>query len=135
MKELTVNATLDALCQVQEFIESQLEMAAFPTQTITEVSIAVEEIYVNIARYAYNNEVGQATICLQIGGDPMSVSIQFSDNGIPFDPFANDDPDITLPVELRDIGGLGILIVKRSMDRVHYSYEHGKNILTITKSK
>ena len=135
MQELTVNATLDTLSQVQKFVESQLEAAAFPMQTIMEISIAVEEIYVNIARYAYNPQVGQATIRLQIIENPLSVSIQFLDNGAPFNPLAKEDANIKLPVELRDIGGLGILMVKRSMDCVDYTYEHGTNILTITKSK
>lgn len=134
MKELTVLATLDALTEVQSFVESELELAGVAMKTMLQVSICVEEIYVNISNYAYQPDIGEATICCSIGGDPMQVIIQFLDAGKPFDPLAEEDADITLSAEERDIGGLGILMVKKSMDLVTYSYENGKNILTLLKN-
>lgn len=134
MKELTVPATLESLEQVQAFIEAELEANGCPMKTILQISIAVEEIYVNIAHYAYHPDTGEATIRCQVGGDPLQVDIQFLDSGKPFDPLKKPDADTTLSAEERDIGGLGILMVKKSMDGVDYAYRDGKNILTIRKN-
>ena len=98
-----------------------------------QIAIAVEEIYVNIARYAYHPEVGEATIRCEVGGEPLQVVIQFMDGGKPYNPLEKDDPDTTLGVEEREIGGLGIFMVKKSMDDISYTYADGKNILTIRK--
>ncbi|MEG1682794.1 MAG: ATP-binding protein [Oscillospiraceae bacterium] len=134
MKELTVPATLEELSTVQTFVEGELEAHACAMKTIMQISIAVEEIYVNIAHYAYHPEVGEAAVRCEIGGEPLQITIQFLDRGKPFNPLAKTDADITLSAEERNIGGLGILMVKKSMDRVDYSYEDGKNILTIKKT-
>ena len=134
MKELTVAATLENLTPVQSFIEEELEAAGCPMKAMVQISVAVEEIYVNIAHYAYHPEIGEATVRCCVGGDPLQVTIQFLDSGKPFDPLQKPDADTTLSAEERDIGGLGILMVKKSMDAVEYTYESGKNILTIRKS-
>ncbi|MDC7291701.1 ATP-binding protein [Blautia schinkii] len=133
MKELTVAATLENLGAVQSFIEQELEQCECPMKAIMQISVAVEEIYVNIAHYAYHPTVGEATVRCEVGGDPVHVTIQFMDSGKPFDPLAKPDADTSLTAEERGIGGLGILMVKRSMDQVDYAYESGKNILTIRK--
>ena len=97
--------------------------------------MALEEIFINIAHYAYHpGQAGTATIRCCVGGDPLQVTIQFLDNGKPFNPLAKEDTDITLSAEERGIGGLGILMVKKSMDAVDYAYENGSNVLTIKKS-
>ncbi len=134
MKELTVPATLEKLEAVQAFIEAELEANDCPMKVMMQISIAVEEIYVNIAHYAYHPEIGEATVRCQVGGNPLHVTIQFLDSGKPFDPLAKPDADTTLSAEERSIGGLGILMVKKSMDDVDYTYEDGKNILTIRKT-
>ena len=134
MKELTVPATLEQLETVQAFIEGELEQHGCPMKTMLQVSVAVEEIYVNIARYAYHPELGEATIRCAVGGDPLQVTIQFLDSGKPFDPLAKPDADITLSAEERQIGGLGILMVKKTMDDVLYEYKDGCNILTLKKN-
>ena len=133
MKELTVPATLEKLEEVQAFIEGELEKHGCPMKAAMQISIAVEEIYVNIAHYAYHPEIGEATVRIAVGGDPLQVTIQFLDSGKPFDPLAKPDADTTLSAEERDIGGLGILMVKRSMDDVAYEYKDGCNILTLKK--
>ena len=133
MKEITLPATLENLASVQSFIEEELEAADCPVKAMMQISIAVEEIYVNIARYAYNPEVGEATVRCAVGDDPLQVTIQFLDSGRPFDPLAKPDTDTSLSAEERDIGGLGILMVKKSMDDVQYRYEDGCNILTLKK--
>lgn len=134
MKELTVPATLEKLDAVQAFIEGELEENGCPMKAVMQISIAVEEIYVNIAHYAYHPEIGEATIRCCVGGDPLQVTVQFLDHGKPFDPLAKQDADTTLSAEERDIGGLGILMVKKSMDDVAYEYRDGCNILTLKKS-
>ena len=134
MKELTVSATLEKLEEVQAFIAGELEEYGCPMKAAMQISIAVEEIYVNIAHYAYHPEVGEATVRCCVGGDPLQVTIQFLDSGKPFDPLSKPDTDVSLSAEERKIGGLGILMVKKSMDDVTYEYRGGFNILTLKKN-
>ena len=133
MKDITVDATLDNLEVVQDFVREELESRGCSMKVMMQIEIAVEEIYVNIVHYAYNPEVGKATIRCEVLDNPMQVVIQFLDSGVPFDPLAKEDADITLSAEERNIGGLGIFMVKQSMDEVNYEYKEGKNVLTIKK--
>ena len=133
MKDITVDATLDNLEVVQNFVSEELEMQGCSMKVMMQIEIAVEEIYVNIVHYAYNPEIGKATIRCEVTDNPMQVIIQFLDSGVPFDPLAKKDADITLSAEEREIGGLGIFMVKQSMDEVSYDYKEGKNVLTIKK--
>ena len=133
MKELTIEAKVENLQEVLAFVDEQLEAHNCPMREQMQLDVAVEELFVNIASYAYNPEVGPATILVQTEGDPLSVIITFVDHGVPYDPLAKEDPDITLSADERQIGGLGIFIVKKSMDEVVYRYEDGKNILSIKK--
>ena len=98
-----------------------------------QVELAVEEIFVNISSYAYHPETGEVEIDVDIDANPSTITIRFSDRGHPFDPLAKPDADTTLTAEQRQPGGLGILLVKKSMDQVAYAYENEKNILTIQK--
>lgn len=135
MVEQIFPAQLDQLEQVQAFVGKQLELYDCPNKLKFQLDVAVEEIFVNIAHYAYRPEqAGEATVRCCVGGDPLQVTIQFLDHGKPFNPLAKKDADTTLSAEERQIGGLGILMVKKSMDAVDYAYEDGKNILTIKKS-
>ena len=133
MKNITVEATLENLEVVQNFVSEELENQGCPMKVMMQIEIAVEEIYVNIVHYAYNPTVGEATIRCEVTDNPMQVIIQFLDSGVPFDPLAKKDADITLSAEEREIGGLGIFMVKQSMDEVSYEYKEGKNVLTIKK--
>ena len=133
MKELTIEAKVENLQDVLAFVDEQLEAYNCPMREQMQLDVAVEELFVNIASYAYNPEVGPATILVQTEGDPLSVIITFVDHGVPYDPLAKEDPDITLSADERQIGGLGIFMVKKSMDEVVYRYEDGKNILSIKK--
>ena len=134
MIESIFPATEDQLEPVQSFIDGDLEQYDCPPKAQIQLAVAVEEIFINIVRYAYHPEVGLATVRCSVGGDPLQVTIQFLDNGKPFNPLAKEDTDITLSAEERGIGGLGILMVKKSMDAVDYAYENGSNVLTIKKS-
>ena len=102
-------------------------------KTMTAVCVAVEEVFVNIARYAYAGGDGDVNLSIALSEKDSTVTFRISDRGIPFDPLQKPDPDITLSADEREIGGLGILITKKTMDTVSYAYENGQNILTMTK--
>ena len=98
-----------------------------------QITVAVEEIFVNIAHYAYSPETGEARVLCEAREDPLSMSITFLDAGRKFNPLENEEPDTALSAEERDIGGLGIFLTKKFMDNVEYSYEDGKNIFKMQK--
>lgn len=134
MKELFIETERKNLPQVQAFIDEQLEAVGCPMLTQTAIDIAVEELFVNIASYAYDPEIGIAVVQVSVCESPLSVEITFIDNGKQYDPLAKADPDTTLSVKERKKGGLGIFMVKNTMDNVSYEYKDGKNILTIKKN-
>lgn len=131
--ELTVDATLDNLRLVNAFLEEHLEEADCPLKAQMQISVAAEEIYVNIAHYAYAPETGTATLRLELQEEPPAVTLTFLDSGIPFNPLDRTDPDVSLPAEEREIGGLGIFMTRKSMDDLRYEFRDGQNILTLTK--
>ena len=133
MKKLEINAEVENLDEVLSFIDKNLESAECPMNTQMQLDIAVEEIFVNIAHYAYGDGHGNAEILFGISEEQPEVTIEFRDRGIPFNPLLKDDPDTTLSAEERKIGGLGIFMVKKSMDDISYRYEDGQNILRIIK--
>lgn len=134
MKELTVDATIGNVAAVTAFVDEQLEQLDCPMKTQMQVDIAIDELFGNIAHYAYDPDVGAATVRVEVVENPLAVVITFIDNGVPYDPLANADPDITLSAEEREVGGLGIYMVKKSMDDISYEYKDGQNILRIKKN-
>ena len=134
MKELTINATVENIPVVTAFVDEQLEAFDCPMKAQMQIDIAIDELFSNIAYYAYNPDVGPATVRVEVVENPMAVVITFIDNGVPYDPLAREDPDTTLSAEERDLGGLGIYMVKKSMDEVTYEYKDGQNILRIKKN-
>ena len=134
MKELTLAATVENIETVTEFVNAQLELLDCPIKAQMQIDIAIDELFGNIAHYAYNTEVGSATVRVEVSEAPLAVIITFIDNGVPYDPLGKDDPDITLSAEEREIGGLGIYMVKKSMDEITYEYKDGQNILKIKKN-
>ena len=134
MEELRLQASDDTLYTVLDAIEKQLDANECPEVIKSIMLVAVEEIFVNIAHYAYGGKSGEAVIHLDIKQDPKSCQVTFQDRGVPYNPLAKADPDITLSAEERDIGGLGIYMVKKSMDEMSYRYSDGKNILVIKKN-
>lgn len=133
IKEFTTDASVDNLGAVTAFIDEQLEAAGCPMKTQMQIELAVEEIFVNIASYAYPPGTGTAVIRVGIDGEPPAVVITFIDAGKQYDPLAKEDPDITLSAKDRGIGGLGIFLTKKTMDDVSYEYRDGKNIFTMKK--
>lgn len=134
MKELTIDAIVDNIPQVTAFVDEQLEALGCPPKAQMQIDIAIDELFSNIAHYAYDPDVGPATVRVEVLKDPLAVVITFIDNGVQYDPLAKADPDITLSAEEREIGGLGIYMVKKSMDEITYEYKDGQNILRIKKN-
>lgn len=133
MKEITLDAKLGNLDEVLAFVDSRLEELECPVKAQMQIDVAVEEIFVNIASYAYEGQPGSATIRMEVRQNPKSAEITFLDRGIPYNPVEKEDPDVSLPIEKRRIGGLGIYMVKKSMDEMLYERRDGYNILTIIK--
>ena len=132
-KELNLPAELERLPELTSFLEEELEEAGCPLRTRMQISVAAEEIFVNIASYAYLSRTGAATVRLAISNDPTTATITFIDSGIPFNPLKKEDPDVRLTANKRQIGGLGIYMTKKTMDDVRYEYRDGQNRLTLIK--
>lgn len=134
MKKIDIEAKSKNLEKVMQFVTDELEKTDCSLRAKMQIEIAVEEIFVNIANYAYGPESGLASIRVEVKEDPVVVKLVFVDNGKPYDPIAKKDPDITLSAEEREIGGLGIFLAKKNMDEIHYEYKDGQNILTLIKN-
>ena len=133
MKELEVRADGDELSTVIDFVDGLIGTVDCSPKTQRQIELSVEEIFVNIANYAYAPGTGSALIRVDISGEPPTAEITFIDSGRKYDPLAKEDPDVTLPAEKRGIGGLGIYLTKKSMDEVSYEYRDGSNVFTMKK--
>lgn len=131
--ELKTDALTENLDKVLTFVDGYLEQSDCSVKSQMQIDIAVEEIFVNIAHYAYKEGTGYARISVELSDSPAQITITFADAGFPYDPLAKKDPDITLTSSQRKIGGLGIYIVKKTMDDVAYQRINGENVFTITK--
>ena len=133
MKELTIAATVENIEIVTDFVNEQLEALDCPMKFQMQIDIAIDELFGNIAHYAYHPEVGDATVRVEVTEEPLAVIVTFIDRVVPYDPLKAEEPDITLSAEERQTGGLGIYMVRKSMDEINYEYRDGKNILSIKK--
>ena len=131
MPELKIAATIENLEAVTAFVDERLEAHDCSLKAQTQIDIAIDELFTNIARYAYGEGTGEAVISVEFADG--FAEITFRDWGTPYNPLENPDPDVTLPAEERQIGGLGIFMVKKSMDSLSYCYENGQNVLTIRR--
>lgn len=126
-------AKIEDIRAITDFVEEEMDRLGCPMKYIIQINIAMDEILSNIIRYGYAKQTGPITVEVIHHEDPRCVYIRFADEGIPYNPITAIDPDITLSAEERDIGGLGIFMVKQTMDDIKYKYENGQNILTIQK--
>jgi len=133
MKELTIAATVENIGIVTDFVNEQLEALDCPVKAQMQIDIAIDELFGNIAHYAYHPEVGNATVRVEVTEEPLEVIVTFIDRGVPYDPLKAVEPDIALSAEERNLGGLGIYMVKKTMDEITYEYSDGNNILSIKK--
>ena len=132
MEKITLDATVENLPVVTEFITSSLEEKNCSMKMIMQMELVIEEIYVNVASYAYRPNIGSVTICKEI--DSQAITITFIDSGVDYNPLEREDPDITLSAEERGIGGLGIFLIKKNVDEIFYERKDEQNILTIKKN-
>ena len=133
MKEMTLPAAKESIPRMTAFIDGQLEAAACPVKAQLQIDLVLDEVLSNIAAYAYGAGPGEVTVRFDLEDASRTASITFLDSGCPFDPLARPDPDVTASAEERDAGGLGIYLVKKTMDDVQYRYEKGRNVLTVRK--
>ena len=133
MKELTLDAVVENIDKVTDFVNNELDAYDCLMKARMQINVAIDELFGNIAHYAYEKGTGKATVRIEVEEEPLTVSITFIDSGKPFNPLDRPEPDTTLSAQERAIGGLGILLVKKTMDKVEYLYQNGQNMLTIKK--
>lgn len=133
MKEIELDAKIANLFKVTAFVEEFAQLSGCPMEAITQLNIVVDEIFSNIAKYAYPDGAGKVKVLVEKTENPKCIRLTFIDWGIQYDPLAKADPDITLPEQERQIGGLGIFMVKKTMDSMKYTHENGQNILVLEK--
>ena len=131
MNQLKIAAKTENLEIVNDFLAEKL--IGCPMKLLMQTQLAVEEIFVNIAHYAYKDKAGEVNVLCELDKEKNLFTIIFEDTGIPFDPLKRDDPDVTATAEERNIGGLGIFLTKKLMDEVRYENKDGKNTLTLIK--
>lgn len=124
-------ATDFELVNVIAFLEEELEKIDCPMKTVMQLSLCLEEIFVNVAHYSFPESEGSATISIDYKDEVFSIIVE--DSGVPFNPLEKEDPDISLAAEDRRIGGLGIYLVKKTMDELSYEYKGNKNIFCMRK--
>ncbi len=133
MTDKTFPAKVDALSDVLGFVDQTLESYECPMKIQMAICVAIEEVFVNVAHYAYGDGEGDVTFSIGFDAQSREITFRMADKGTPFDPLQKPDPDITLSAEDREIGGLGIFITKKTMNTVTYAYENGENVLTMIK--
>ena len=134
MKEIKTETRLENIEMITEFVNDELEAMGCSESARIKIDIALDEIFSNIVKFAYGDEIGMVTVRMDSPEDrPDEITISFHDSGTPFDPLTAKEPDITLPASERKKGGLGLFIVKKTMDEVRYEYRDGQNNLTFRK--
>ena len=133
MTQITVKAAIDNIPAVMEFVDGLLDGIHCSMRTQMQLRIAIDELFSNIAHYAYPDGEGEATVAADFDEPQRMLALTFIDSGIPYNPLEKEDPDITLSAEERQIGGLGIMMVRKTMDDMTYAYRDGQNVLTIYK--
>ena len=133
LKEVTVDAKIESVRVVTEMVDAELEAAGCLPGKQMQIDVAIDELVANIAHYAYPGKEGKATVRVERDTTGDVIRLTFIDSGIPYNPLLAAEPDVTLSAEERKIGGMGIFIVKKTMDRMDYRFENGQNILQIYK--
>lgn len=134
MQKLEVEAKMEYFSQVTQMVEEMLSEYACSPKILMQIQIALEEIFVNVAHYAYQTDEKPLTVQCEVCGEPPQLSVEFTDSGIPYNPLKRKEPNLTESAEERKIGGLGIYMVKQYMDEMTYAYKDGKNVLCIRKT-
>ena len=130
-QEISLKAVIANVRTVTEWVDEKLEQLGCPLKVQMQIDVAIDELFSNIAHYAYPDGAGEA--CIRFSFENRTISVTFLDRGIPFNPLDLPAPDVSLSATERKPGGLGIFLVRKTMDAVDYRYESGQNILTIQK--
>lgn len=133
MKEIKLEAVVGNIPQATAFVSEELDKIGCPMKARAQIDIAIDELFGNIAHYAYPGGTGDAVVRFEFDAPSRTAAVTFMDSGVPYDPLKKEDPDVTLPAEQRKIGGLGIFLVKKTMDEMRYERRDGRNVLTIKK--
>ena len=133
MAKITLPAVIESIETATDFVNGVLEDVGCSMRAQMQLAIALDELMSNVAHYAYKSGQGDVTVSIEILKDPKRAVLTLTEEGAPYNPLEKEDPDVTLSAEKRKIGGLGIFIVKRSMDDMTYEYKDGKNIVTVVK--
>lgn len=131
MEKIILDAAVENIETATRFVEGELQK--YNSLNIGQIAVAIDELFGNIAKYAYKDGAGKVEVQVEVTGEPPVAVVTFIDSGIPYNPLKKADPDITLSAKERSIGGLGIYIVKKTMDEIWYDYRDGKNVVTIRK--
>lgn len=133
MKEIKLEAVVENIPRATAFVSEELDKIGCPMKARAQIDIAIDELFGNIAHYAYPGGTGDAVVQFEFDAPSRTAAVTFMDSGVPYDPLKKEDPDVTLPAEQRKIGGLGIFLVKKTMDEMRYERRDGRNVLTIKK--
>ena len=133
MQEITMKAVIESIPAVTDFVDAQLEAIDCPMKAQMQINVAIDEIFSNISHYAYPGSEGEATVRFEYDPQAKEAKVCFRDHGVPYNSLNKSDPDVTLPASQRKIGGLGIFMVKKSMDSMTYEYRDGQNRLSFRK--
>lgn len=132
-RELTVPATVESLRYITACLAELLASVHVPVAEKLQMEFAVEEMFVNIACYAYKDQQGTVVVRARLEKEPLCIEFAFLDTGRAYNPLEQAEPDITSSLEDRAIGGLGIFLTKKNVDDVRYERSDGRNILTLRK--
>lgn len=133
MDQIIVPAQKEYLADVLGFINGEVDPFPHEASQLLRLELAVEEAFVNVANYAYPEKSGEVIVGLSISEDPLTATVELTDSGTRFNPLEREDPDLSIGIEDKKPGGLGIFLIKENSDQVHYQYHEGRNILTIQK--
>jgi len=133
MRELTLPAIVGNIETVTDFVNEYLEEVGCPMKVQMQIAVVIDEIFSNIAYYAYAPSVGDVTVSVAANKETKVLMLSFADRGVAYNPLVKEDPDVTLSAEERQIGGMGIFMVKKLMDDITYEYVEGRNVLTVWK--
>lgn len=132
MEEIILKSNSENLSSLLLKIEEFLEDKGISTKSILQLELTIEELFINICNYAYETE-GEIKIQYELLENPLMMIMNFIDEGIEFNPLDEEAPDLTLSADEREIGGLGLTIVRNNVDNIDYKYENNQNILTVEK--
>ncbi len=133
MRELTTEAVTENLQSVMDFVNDSLSDKGCSAKTLYQMELVLEEIFINIASYAYEGDERPVVLSIDFEEEPLAAVVTFKDKGAPYNPLRRDDPNLALKLENREIGGLGIFLVKKNVDAIWYEHVNGENVLSFRK--